>query len=368
MAKSYYDILGVSKSASDDEIKSAYRKMAKKYHPDLNAGNEEASAKFKEVNEAYGVLSDSQKKANYDQFGTAEPNMGGFGGGGGGFGGFGGGGGGFGGSIFEDIVNMFGGEAGGSAPPSDITQNVTLTFEEAAFGVAKDIHVSRTEQCVKCNGTGAKNGTAYDNCAKCNGTGKIRFTQDTMFGRVVNTRACPDCKGTGKKIKEPCEECRGKGDIHVSKTIKINIPAGIDNGQVLTVSGEGEGSRHSDRRGSLQLVIKVLAHKVFVRRNYDIYVNVPITFTQAILGDEIDIPTLKGTVKLKVREGTQTGTVERMKGYGIKQLRRETNGDMYVTLNIEVPKNLKGDQKELLKKLHGSIGVGQYDKVKGFNK
>lgn len=364
MAKNYYDILGVSKEASDADIKSAYRKLAKQYHPDLNPNNKEAAEKFKEINEAYEVLSDSTKRANYDRFGSADPGAaGGFSGFD--FGGFSG----FGGSIFDDIINAFTGES--SRPSnrgSDIAISLTLTFEEAYFGVSKEVSITRTEQCTDCSGTGAKDGREYTTCKDCNGTGRRQYVTNSMFGRVVNTRTCNTCGGTGKIIKEPCETCKGKGTVKKPRTLTIKIPAGIDDGQTMTFQGEGNGSRDSGYRGNLIIAVKVQEHKFFTRRGTDLYANVPITFTQALLGDKIEIKTLKGEITLNIPEGTQTGAVFKMKNEGMKHLRREAYGDLYLTVVIEIPKGLKGEQKEMVKTLHNLISTNQYEKVKEFIK
>ena len=373
MAKSYYETLGVEKTASESDIKSAYRKLAKKYHPDLNPGNSTAAEKFKEINEAYEALSDPNKRANYDRFGTADPGASGAGGFDfGNFGGFSSGGG-FsgGGGFFEDIINMFsGGESEGrvKSRPSDISISISLTFEEAFFGVSKDITIARTEHCDVCHGTGAKNGTEYTTCPDCKGAGRVQYAQNTLFGRVVNTRTCSACGGSGKKIKQTCSECRGKGVYKKNRVIKINIPAGIDNGQIMTVQGEGNGIAESNQRGNLIIAVTVLPHKLYIRKGNDLYADIPIAFTQAILGDKIKVETLKGSVNLTVPEGTQTDTVFKMRGEGMKILRREAYGDLYLKVIVELPKNLKSDQKELIKNLHKIINNTQYEKAKDYLK
>jgi molecular chaperone DnaJ len=363
MAKSYYDILGVSKTATEAEIKSAYRKLAKQYHPDLRPGDKEAAEKFKEINEAYEVLSDSQKRANYDRFGTAEPGAGGFD-----FGGFGGFSGGFSGGIFEDIINMFSGDTAHrpQSRPSDISVSVTLTFEEAYFGTSKDISIQRVERCEECRGTGAKGGAEYTVCPDCKGSGRVQYAQNTLFGRIVNTRTCAACGGTGKKIKHVCPECKGKGTVKHTRNLKINIPAGIDNGQIMTVQNEGNGVADSSMRGNLVIAVTVLPHKLFTRKGYDLHADIPIAFTQAILGDKIKIKTLKGEISLTIPEGTQTNTVFKIRGEGMKMLRRDAYGDLYLKVIVELPKNLKGEQRELVKNLHKMINDSQYDKAKDY--
>lgn len=366
MAKSYYDILGVSKTATEAEIKSAYRKLAKQYHPDLHPGDKEAAEKFKEINEAYEVLSDSQKRANYDRFGTADPGAGaGFD-----FSNFGGfSSGGFTGGIFEDIINMFTGSDTTQRPqsrPSDISVSITLTFEEAFFGTSKDISIQRTERCEECHGTGAKGGTEYTVCPECKGSGRVQYAQNTLFGRIVNTRTCSTCGGTGKKIKHVCPECKGKGTVKRTRNLKVNIPAGIDNGQIMTVQNEGNGVADSSLRGNLVIAVTVLPHKLFTRKGYDLYADIPIAFTQALLGDKIKIKTLKGEITLTIPEGTQTNTVFKMRGEGMKMLRRNAYGDLYLKVIVELPKNLKGEQRELIKNLHKMISENQYEKAKDY--
>jgi len=374
MSKSYYDILGVQKTASEDEIKSAFRGLAKKYHPDLNPGNEQAVAKFKEANEAYQTLSDPQKRAAYDRGG---PGFGSYGGGGSdpfAGGGFGGGSFSFGGSIFDDFVNMFTGggrsAGGGNAPATaggDIQINITLTFEEAVFGVSKDLPITRTEQCDSCGGTGAKSGTQYIKCDACGGAGRVRFAQETPFGRVVNMRTCSACGGNGKIIKDPCAACKGRGILRKNVTLRIPIPAGIDHGQVMTVQGEGERGKAGTRPGNLALIIHVLPHKFLKRRGLDLLAEVPVTFTQALLGDKIMIPLLKGArVALDLPENTQTGTMFKLRNKGIET--KKGTGDLLITVEIEMPKNLSKDQRNRIRDLHSSIKLDQYNKANEFAK
>ena len=369
MPKSYYETLGVDKNAPEDAIKSAYRKLAKKYHPDVNPGDKSAAEKFKEINEAYSVLSDPAKKSNYDKFGTADAaNFGG----GGGFDGFNFGGGGFsfggGGSIFEDIINAFtsGGRTTDTGRGSDIAVNATLTFEEAAFGVTRELSISRTERCKACSGTGAKGAKEFTTCYACNGTGKVQYATDSLFGRTVNVRPCNKCNATGRIIKEKCPVCGGKGSERKTTTVKVEFPAGIDTGQTLNVSGAGEQGAKSN--GDLLINITVMRHKLFVRKGSDLYLDLPITFTQAILGAKIKIPGLKGALEVAVSENTQTGTQIRLRGQGIKNLRGITNGDVIVTLNVELPKKLSSAQKDQLKRFMDGEDDSQYDKVREFNR
>ncbi len=366
MAKSFYDILGVSKDASQDEIKKAYRKLAREYHPDLHPGDEVAAEKFKEVSEAYDTLSDPQKRQAYDN-----PSPFGDGGGFGGFDGFSGFGGG-GGSIFDSIFDMFGGGGGGRASATresvgeDITQNLTLTFEEAAFGVQKEITITRSEPCPSCNGTGAKNGTKFKTCGTCNGSGRVKYAQDTPFGRIVSERVCSSCRGSGKIIEEICPDCKGKGMERKTVKLKVNIPAGVETGQVMTVRGEGERSK-TGRAGNLQLIINVLPHRIFKREGADLYIDFPVTFIQAALGEKVKVPTLKGTeLQFTLSEGVQSGAVLKLKGHGITT--RRGTGDMFVTIIVELPKKLSKDQKNKLKDLEKSFKSEQYEKVKEFNK
>ena len=370
MAKSYYEILGLSKTATDDEIKSAYRKLAKKYHPDLNPGDKVAAEKFKDVNEAYETLSDPKKRAAYDApsagAGSSSSGSGAGGGAGGNRGGAGGGA-----SFFDDFVNMFNGQGkeGGSSAGAggDISLNVTLTFEEAAFGVAKDISVNRFEPCGACHGTGAKGGTQYVKCNNCGGTGKVRFAQETPFGRVVSMKACPSCGGTGRIIKEPCTSCGGRGLVRKNSTLRITFPAGIEPNQIMTIPGEGERARGGAKAGNLVLMINVMPHKFFKRKGLDLAVEVAISFTQALLGDKIMVPTLKGSkVAFPLPEGTQSGTTFKLKGHGIENAKKGVTGDLLVTIDIELPKDLNKEQKQKIKELHESLKPEQYEKSREF--
>ena len=354
--KDYYDVLGVSKTATADEIKKAYRKLARQYHPDVNKDNPEAAEKFKEASEAYSVLSDEQKRAQYDQFGHAAFENGGAGGAGGfggfeGFGGFGGGG-------MEDIFEMFfGGQGRGSrgsnAGPqrgADLRFDLEITFEEAAFGLEREISLSRDEQCPHCHGNGAEPGSKVETCPECHGSGEIRFTQNTMFGQMTNVRPCPKCHGEGKIISEPCKECRGQGTVKKNKKLKVKIPAGVDNGSRLRVAGEGEAGVKGGPSGDLYVYLYVKPHKFFERDGTTVYCEVPINIVQATLGDEIKVPTLDGQVVMKVPEGTQPGKVLRLKGKGIPSLRNSTRGDQLVRIKVVVPQKLNEKQKDALRK------------------
>ncbi len=372
--KNYYDILGVNKNASDDEIKKAYRSLAKKYHPDLNPGNAEAAEKLKEVNQAYSVLSDKTKKQNYDSYGdeNGPQGFGGFGGsgfGGSGFGGF---------SDFGDIFsNIFGGAFGGGGRASrranaqmqgaDIQVKMKLSFVEAAFGAKKNINLNRSETCSHCKGTGAKNGTDFTTCSKCSGTGTVRQVQNTPFGQVVSEGICPDCHGTGKKIKEKCSHCNGNGMTRENRNIEINIPGGIANDQVLTLRGQGEAGRNGGPAGDMQILIQVENHKLLKREGFDVYVDVPISFTEALLGAKIKIPGINETLELVVPELTQTGTILTVKGKGTKILNKNTYGDLYAKITVEMPKSLDKKEKQMLEELEKSISKNQYSKKKAFN-
>ena len=350
MARDYYETLGVGKQATADEIKKSYRQLAKKYHPDLNKDNEEAAQKFKEINEAYQVLSDEQKRAQYDQVGHdayTQGAQGGYGAGGfgGGFSGFGG---------FGDIFDTFFGggtssrQRSGPQRGSDLQTNITITFEEAAFGVKKEINVTRRQRCDACNGSGAKPGTSPQTCPTCHGTGQIRQQQQTMFGSFANVTTCPNCRGEGTIIKEVCDKCKGNGRTPKSQTISINIPAGIDDSQIITLSGQGDDGKKGGPAGDLMVYVRVKPHKTFVRDGVNLYMELPISFPQAALGCDIEIPTLEGTIKYSIPAGTQTGTTFRMRDKGIKYLRQDRKGDLFVKVNIVVPKKLTDRQKELL--------------------
>ncbi|MBE7075149.1 MAG: molecular chaperone DnaJ [Clostridiales bacterium] len=366
--KDYYSILGVDKSASDDDIKSAYRKLAKKYHPDLNKDNPQAAEKFKEINEAYEVLGDKQKRSNYDQFGSADganfSDM--FGGAGGFSGGFSGD---FG-DIFGDIFSAFGGGARASARQTargeDINLSLNITLKESAFGVHKDIRVTKLESCPHCRGTGAKGGTAFETCPDCKGAGRVRFQQNTIFGTTIREGICNTCHGTGKKVKEKCSECMGKGYNRVTKTVTVKVPAGINQDQVLRMRGEGNAPTTPGVNGDLNIKINVDKDKMLVRENNDILLTVYVPFTTLLLGGKIDIPTLDGKYELVIKELTQSGTVMRLKGKGCKILQRETRGDMLVTLKSEVPNKLDKKAKDKLVEIEKIYKDNSYSKYSSF--
>ena len=371
MAKrDYYEVLGVEKSADDAAIKRAYRQLAKKYHPDVNPGDKEAEEKFKEINEAYQVLSDSKKRANYDRFGHEQPGAGGPGGFGD-FGGFGG----FGGFDVEDIFSSFfgGGARGGRTrreqgpvPGDDLRYDLTISFEEAAKGCEKQINLVRDETCENCHGTGAKPGTSPQTCPNCHGTGQVRTTSNTPFGTIQNVRTCPNCHGSGQTISDPCPKCNGRGKLRMSKRRTVKIPAGIDNGQVVTVRGQGEAGERGGPAGDLLIVITVRPHKLFKRRGQDLYMDLPLTFTQAALGSEIDVPTLEKPVKYAVPEGTQPGQTFRVRGQGVPDVRSGQKGDLYVTVSVEIPKRLSEKQKEILRQFDTTVSGQEYEQKKSF--
>ena len=358
--RDYYEVLGVQKGASDDELKKAYRKLARKYHPDLNKDNPEAADKFKEVNEAYEVLSDKEKRAKYDQFGFAgvDPSYGG----GAGAGGFGGG------FDMGDLGDLFGSFFGGgfgggrssrrNAPQrgESIRQTVILSFEEAAFGCEKEITVERIESCDDCGGTGAAKGTTAETCPNCRGTGVVTQTQRTPLGMFQTQGACPNCRGTGKIIKKPCPKCGGQGRVRKTRKFKVNIPAGIDDGQSIQQRGQGNAGVNGGPAGDLLVTVSVRPHESFERDGSSVLSAADISFAQAALGADIEVPTLDGKVKLTIPEGTQPGSVFRLRGKGIPYLRGSGRGDQYVTVNIAVPKGLSGSQKEALRAYAKAMG------------
>lgn len=347
--RDYYEVLGVGKDASPDDIKKAYRKLARQYHPDVNKAAD-AEQQFKEVKEAYEVLSDDQKRAAYDQFGHVDPNQG-MGGGfnGADFGGFG------------DIFDMFfgGGQRRNPNAPqrgSDLQYSLTIEFKEAVFGKEMDLQIPRTENCDTCHGSGAKPGTKPETCRVCGGTGQQEVVQNTPFGRIVNRRTCSACGGQGKIVKEKCATCHGAGKIKKTRKIHVKIPAGVDDGAQLRVSGEGEAGTRGGPPGDLYIVIRVKAHDFFEREGDDIFCEVPLTFAQAALGDEIEIPTLTEKVKLKIPAGTQTGTYFRLKGKGVPRLRGYGQGDQHVKVVVVTPTHLSDEQKDLLREFAAMNG------------
>ena len=364
--RDYYEVLGLQKGAGDDEIKKAYRRLAKEWHPDMHPDNkEEAEIRFKEIGEAYGVLSDPEKRSRYDQFGFAgvDPSYGG-GAGGAGFGGFGG----FGGFDDIDLGDLFGSIFGGgtrsgggrsaNAPRrgENVRVSVELTFEEAAFGCTKEIPISRIENCPECGGSGCEKGTTPEVCKRCGGSGSVRVQSRTAFGVMSTTSACPDCGGSGKIVHNPCPKCRGKGAVRKNTTVSVEIPAGIDDGQTLSVHGSGHRGMNGGPAGDLLVTVSVLEHTQFERDGFDVYYNMPITFTQAALGDSVEVPTLDGKVKYTIPEGTQTGTVFRLRGKGITRLNSVGRGDQFVTVTVTTPQSLTNEQKELLRKLGETFG------------
>ena len=368
--RDYYEVLGVDKGASEDELKKAYRKLARKYHPDLNKDNPEAADKFKEVNEAYEVLSDKDKRAKYDQFGFAgvDPSYGGGAAGAGGFGGFDMG------DLGDLFGSFFGGGFGGgrsqrrNAPQrgESIQQNLILSFEEAAFGCEKEISFNCIDTCDDCGGTGAAKGTTVETCPNCRGTGSVMQTQRTPLGVFQTQTSCPNCRGTGKIIKKPCAKCGGVGRLRKKRTFKVKVPAGIDEGQVLRERGMGSAGVNGGPAGDLLISISIRPHPIFTREGQDVYVDIPVSFVQAALGDTLQVPTIDGRVEYKMPEGTQTGTVFRMRGKGIQNLNGRGRGDQYVRVNVEVPKNLSDKQKKLLREFEETATDENQVKRKGF--
>ena len=368
--RDYYEVLGLQKDASDDEIKKAYRKLAKEYHPDLHPGDKTCEEKFKEIGEAYEVLSDPDKKAKYDQYGHAafDPNAG-FGGGG-----FGGGGFGDFGDLGDILGNIFGGGfgfGGGStqrrnAPlrGESVRVRISITFEEAAFGCKKEVAIPRIEDCEDCRGTGCKPGTSPDTCPECHGTGTVRTQQRTPFGVMASTTPCRRCDGTGRIVKDPCPKCGGKGKVRRTRNISVSIPAGIDDGQTISLRGQGHAGFNGGANGDLLMTVSVKAHPLFERDGTSVLLELPISFTQAALGAEVEVPTLDGRVKYSIPEGTQTGTTFRLRGKGIPFLNGSGRGDQYVTVTVQTPKNLSKEQKELLARFGELSGGGAGVKAK----
>ena len=371
--RDYYEVLGIQKRASEHEMKKAYKKLARKYHPDMNPGDKEAEEKFKEVNEANEVLSDPEKKARYDQFGFAgvDPN---YGAGAGGAGGFGGG------FDFGDLGDIFGSFFGGgfgggqrrnpNAPQrgESIRASVSVSFTDAAFGCEKSVTLERSEMCGTCKGNGCAPGTTPEVCPDCHGTGTVQVRRQTPMGVFASNGPCRKCGGTGRLIHQPCPDCRGGGTVRKRKTIQVTIPAGIDHGQTISLRGQGNAGKNGGPAGDLLITVMVQPHDLFRRDGVDVFCEAPITFTQAVLGAELEIPTIDGKVKYSIPEGTQTGTVFRLKGKGIPVLNGRGRGDQYVTVTIETPRNLNKEQKEALRKFSETVGENNYEKRKSFFK
>ncbi len=365
--KNYYEILGVDKKASNDEIKSAYRKLAMKYHPDKNQGNAEAAEKFKEINEAHETLSDSQKRTAYD-YELEHPGMGGFGGFGGGFSGGG----------FEDISDIFssifgGGFGGGggaraqrSAVGEDIQREMTLSFMDAAKGCKKTFSYTRNEPCAACRGTGAKNGTAFTTCSKCQGQGVIQQVQNTMFGRTIRQMPCPDCGGTGKKITDKCPDCKGKGYSRKDTTLTIDIPAGVDTGSYMKKKGMGQAAPAGGVPGDLIILFRVEPHKLFVRERFDLKIDLPITYKTAVLGGTVKVPTIDDTFEFTIPEGTQSGTVFTVRGKGIHSARNGV-GNLIIRVIVEVPTKLSKEQKKGLEEWDESVELKSHERMKRYS-
>lgn len=361
--KDYYELLGLAKGASDAEIKSAFRKLAVKYHPDKNQGNKEAEERFKEINEAYQVLSDADKKAQYDRFGTTD-----FNGGGGGFGdydfsGMGG---------FDDIGDIFSSFFGGGSRKrrngpekgEDLEYRMNLTFEEAVFGVEKEIKILRSETCESCSGTGAKAGTSKTTCDKCRGTGQVKTQRNTPLGSFVSSSTCDKCGGNGTIIKDPCNTCHGAGKTKKERKITINIPAGVDDGNVMPLRGQGEHGTKGGPPGDLYISIRVSKHSTFVRKGFDIYMDRHISMAKAALGTEIKVPTVDGDVVYTVPAGTQPGTMFRLKGKGVPKINSHLRGDQYINIIVDVPKHMDENQKEILRSFLEASGESMEDEKK----
>ncbi|MDR1600379.1 MAG: molecular chaperone DnaJ [Oscillospiraceae bacterium] len=363
--RDYYDVLEISKGASDADVKTAFRKKAKQYHPDLHPNDKEAEARFKEVNEAYEVLSDPQKRARYDQFGhegVGQNGAGGFG-----FDGFSGGG-------IDSIFDMFFGGGGGGGQQrrngpergADLRYDMQITFEEAAFGAKKEFRYQRQENCEVCGGSGAKPGTTPEKCKTCNGSGQVKTTMNSLFGPTVTVRTCSACGGSGRIIVDRCLKCGGNGRVRVTKSDIVNIPAGVDDGQGLTLSGKGEPGRKGGPAGDLLVFISVKPHKLFKREGYNLFCEIPLSFTQAALGGEIQIPTLEGPIVHNIPEGTQNDAEFRFRGHGVTSLRGTGKGDLYVRVRVDIPKKLTERQKSLLREFEDSLTGREYEGRRSF--
>lgn len=367
--RDYYEVLGISRNASKDEIKKAYRSLARKYHPDLNQGDKSAEEKFKEVKEAYEVLSDDNMRARYDQYGHEGVKNEGFGGGGfggtGGFGDFGG---------FGDIFDVFFGDQfsqrrrpSGPEQGDDVKADLKITFEEAAFGTEKEVKISRKEKCHVCKGTGASPGTKPETCPTCHGSGQIKVSQRTPFGQFQSIKTCTQCSGTGTVIKNTCQVCHGKGQVSKKRTINVKVPAGVEDGMRLRIAAEGGSGVRGGPPGDLYVILHVMPHKIFERRGNDVFCEVPISYAQAALGSEIQVPSLNGMAKLKIPEGTQTDTTFRLRGYGIPHLKSANRGDQLIRVKIVVPTGLTEEQKELLRQFDDTVDDSNVTpKEKGF--
>ncbi len=364
--RDYYEVLGLSKGASDDEIKKSYRKLAKKYHPDMNPGDAEAEKNFKEVNEAYDVLSDPDKKSKYDQYGHAafDPASGGFGGGGFGFDGF---------DISDIFSSFFGGGSSGrrnNGPirGDDVRVRITLSFEEAVFGCKKDIQYQRIQKCPDCSGTGAAPGTSPVTCPDCQGRGQVKVNQRTPFGMMQTSRTCDKCRGSGKYVETPCKNCKGNGFVKATKKLTVTIPAGIDDGQGIALRNEGCDGRNGGSAGDLHITCHVRPHAFFERDGYDIYCDIPVNFADLALGAEIDVPTIDGTEKLNIPDCTQTGTMFTLKGKGVQVVNSQRRGNMYITVIAETPRSLNKKQRELLSQLRDSFDSSNHPKWEKFKR
>ena len=363
--RDYYEVLGVGKDAGEDELKKAFRQKAKQYHPDMNPGNAQAEQQFKEVNEAYEILSDDQKRAAYDRYGHDGPMNSGFGGGAGGYGGYGGQGGGFGFDMGDIFDQFFGGNAQGggrqrrSGPQrgADLRHDMSIAFEESATGIKRTISIMRAETCDMCDGTGAKKGTQAKTCTVCGGSGQVRTVQNTILGQMATTRTCDTCHGEGTVIASPCESCHGQGRVRKSRKIEVKIPAGIDDGQVMTLRGQGDHGKKGGSAGDLLIYISVKPHKTFKRQGNNIYCDIAVPYSKAVLGGEIEVPTLEGMKNHTISEGTQPGTIVRLRSEGMPNVNNPTQkGDLYAKVIINIPKKLTSKQKELLRAYDEAMG------------